>query len=51
MADYLAKHPKSVMLFTAVVGAYVAVNIYRMGIAYNQLQGNWQIATSEALGG
>ena len=51
MAEYLSKHPRSVMLFVGILGAYVAVGIYRIGVTHNQLQGSWQIATSEALGG
>lgn len=44
-------HPGLTTILIAGLGAWFAVSIYRVGLASQELKGNWQIATSEALGG
>lgn len=47
----IIKHPGITKLVIAGFGAWMALAIYDIGRAQNQLNSAWQLATSEALGG
>lgn len=48
---FVINHPTVVKLTVAGFGAWFALTLYSLGTDSSTLRSNWQLATSEALGG